>query len=747
MTTINYGGVNRKVYYVDATMSSGGDGLTPQTAFKNLNASDFEDNSIYIFRRTPKSIYSTITGGTASKAYNIILTGMPISSDKMYAIIPEEAKEAWNTDENDNNESHASLYFEGNCYFNNVDDFSMFRIRVLHGENVSEWCITVGTDSSTNCDYFAKNTTIEKCEFTNVNHSLETTTNTFNKNYFARYLSYNSFNIKIKNCDVESNYEAFGGYSHNSHFENINALVSQQSGEQSEFPGESSVNAYVINDDWEAHRFSYHKHDSSANLSGGTSFVKNFKMTVRYNSSVFKFVNALFLSKNFSLENFSVEEAEEHIAIPVKTYQPGHLINSYARVFKIKNININLPKEQGRGIFVSTPLLEDYIYSNCNVSMPINGNYHNRIENIYVRYYNYGDDKSTFIYNYDDSSGSGSFDVDNFSTSRVCGGPCPALFDTSNGRPDYFSVPICDLILGDKTEEQEKGYVIAPYSYFLRGESWNFEADEIHAACFSVGVGANIHIKKLYTTFSSCIILLNNENYKTEAWAFGNSNCIVDEIISYKLTGSIYNNSAIGCYDRIMSNVYVGKSNVCAIPKIAELSRRGHCTITCANDIYTGNFISRSAYTTLQTWSTIYGNEDKVVLQFKNINGNNDRAWFGKTPFHLFGIMPTTSGLKYIKLRMSKVGFTNNEFNSREKVLQDLIRMNVTQNQSNLSDSSYAIVTSDNNWKYGEGYNVYIPVEIEDTTNQIYVDFNYTGNDETGTVLLHPDIELVDTIS
>jgi hypothetical protein len=196
-----------------------------------------------------------------------------------------------------------------------------------------------------------------------------------------------------------------------------------------------------------------------------------------------------------------------------------------------------------------------------------------------------------------------------------------------------------------------------------------------------------------------------------------------------------------------MSNVYVGKSNVCAIPKNAGLSRRGHCTITCANDIYTGSFISRSAYTTLQSWSTIYGNEDKVVLQFKNISGNNDRAWFGKTPFHLFGIMPTTSGLKYIKLRMSKVGFTNNEFNSREKVLQDLIRMNVTQNQSNLSDSSYAIITSDNNWKYGEGYNVYIPVEIEDTTNQIYVDFNYTGNDETGTVLLHPDIELVDTIS
>lgn len=745
MTTINYGGVNRKVYYVDATMSSGGDGLTPQTAFKDLNASDFEDNSIYIFRRTPKSIYSTIKGGAASKPYNIILTGMPISSDKMYAIIPEEAKEAWNTDENDNNESHASLYFEGNCHFNNVDDFSMFRIRVLHRENVSEWCITVGTESSSSCDYFAKNTTIEKCEFTNVNHSLETTTNTFNTKYFARYLWYNSFNIKIKNCDVESNYEAFAGYSHNSHFENINALVSQQS-------ENSSWNAYVINDAWERNRFSFYSVYDTGNLSGGTSFVKNFKMTVRYNSSIFKFVNAIFLSKNFSLENFSVEEAEEHIAIPVKTYQPGHLINSYARVFKIKNININLPKEQGRGIFVNNSYLStdsSYMNCNCNVSMPINGNYHNRIENVYVRYYNYGDDKSTFIYNYtanNSSNVSGSLDVDNFSTDNVCG-ICYALFDISNGTPGSCSAPICDLILGDKTEEQEKGYVIAPYSYFLYGESWNLEADEIHAACFAVGTGANIHIKKLYTTFSSHIILLNNENYSTQRVHWGNSNCIVDEIISYKLTGSIYNNSAIDCYDRIMSNVYVGKSNVCVIPRSAGLSRIGHCTITCANDIYTGNFISRSTYTTLQSWSTIYGDEDKVVLQFKNISGNNDRAWFGKTPFHLFGIMPTTSGLKYLKLRMSKVGFTNIEFNSREKVLQDLIRMNVTQNHSNLSDSSYAIVTSDNNWKYGEGYNVYIPVEIEDTTNQIYVDFNYTGNDETGTVLLHPDIELVDTIS
>ena len=726
MSTMNYGGTNRNVYYVDATMTdNNGDGLTPQTAFKDLSASSLVDNSVYIFRRTPKSSYSTITGGTASQIVNIIFMGMPISSDKMYAIIPQEAKDAWNTDEEDNNESHASVFFSSELYLNNADDVNMFRIRMLRNDNNSNyWCMWVGIDSSS-CAYSARDLTIEKCEFTNVNNSLETTTSTFNTNYFSRYVWYSCFNVSMKDCDIEANYVSFSGYSHISNFEDIRALMSQHN-ENSSWSGN-----YMIEDSWNAERMSLHCWDNSDNMHGGETFVKDIHVRWRYNSSWFSPVNVIFLSKNFSLENFTIEEAENHIALPTKFWPPGTFIRTHGNCFKMKNIHVNLPKEQGRGIFCQSRW-RDYQTLIDNVGVPINGNYNNKIENVYVRYFNYGDDKSTFISCYN-----GTFDPESFEVGSIHS--CNSMFyiecrkDTETGRP-------VDLILGDRTNDHEAGYIIAPYAYGFGGSNINFEADEVALGCISIAEGMNIHIKKLYTAASADILRLHNGNERGESWSMGQANCIIDELVSYQLTGSAYTSSAVSCYDRIMCNLYVGKSNVRVIPPITSvLARRGHCTITCSNDIYTGNFVSRTACSILKTWNTIYGGLDKVVLQFQCTSGD-ERAWFGRRPFHLFGVTPTTAGLKYVKVRMSKVSFTD------DRELQYLVRMNVTQNGEKLGDSLYAIITPDANWHYGTGYNVYIPVNVEDTRNDIYVDFNYTGVDDTGTMLLHPEIELVNEI-
>ena len=724
MSTINYGGTNRNVYYVDATMTDNtGDGLTPQTAFKDLSASSLVDNSVYIFRRTPKSSYSTVSSGTASQVYNIIFMGMPISSDKMYAIIPQEAKDAWNTDEEDNNESHASVFFNGKLHLNNADDVSLFRIRVLHADNNNDWSLQVGIDLSS-CAYSARNLAIEKCEFTNVNNSLETTPSTFNTNYFSRYIWYSCFNVSMKECDIEANYVAFSGYSHISNFEDISALMSQHN-ENSSWSGN-----YMIEDSWNDTRMSLHRWDNSDNMHGGESFVKNIHVRWRYNSSWFSPVNVIFLSKNFSLENFTVEEAESHIALPTKFWPPGTFIRTHANCFKMKNIRVNLPKEQGRGIFYQSRW-RDYNTLMESVGVPIKGNYNNKIENVYIRYFNYGDDKSTFISCYN-----GTFDPENFGVENIHN--CNSMFyiecrkDMETGRP-------VDLILGDRTNDHEAGYIIAPYAYGFGGSNINFEADEVALGCVSVAEGMNIHIGKLYTTASADILRLHNGNERGESWSMGQANCVVDELVSYQLTGSPYTSSAVSCYDRIMCNLYVGKSNVKVIPLLASLARRGHCTITCANDAYTGSFVSRSAYTTVTSWTTIYGGLDKTVLQFKQTSGD-ERAWIGRSPFHLFGVTPTTAGLKYVWLRMSKVGFTV------DKELQYIIRMNVTQNKEKISDGLYAIITPDANWHYGNGYNIYIPVDVVDTTNDIYVDFNYTGKDDTGVLLLHPEIELVDEI-
>ena len=97
---MRYSNVDFDIVYVDPSRGTGGDGTTPATALKSLpaTASDFQDNTCYLIRRTAESASCTIPNGTNYDIKNLIITGMPMASDAMWELVPAAARTAWGSD-------------------------------------------------------------------------------------------------------------------------------------------------------------------------------------------------------------------------------------------------------------------------------------------------------------------------------------------------------------------------------------------------------------------------------------------------------------------------------------------------------------------------------------------------------------------------------------------------------------------------------------------------------------------------
>ena len=95
-----YSNVDFNVVYVDPGITSAGDGTTPETAVKSLpaTASELVDNTCYIVRRTAESASAFLPNGENTAITNLLIIGMPTVADRLYDLMPEEAKTAWGAD-------------------------------------------------------------------------------------------------------------------------------------------------------------------------------------------------------------------------------------------------------------------------------------------------------------------------------------------------------------------------------------------------------------------------------------------------------------------------------------------------------------------------------------------------------------------------------------------------------------------------------------------------------------------------
>lgn len=96
---MEYKGNTFVVKYVDPTIVTPGDGSTPATALGDLpTLAAMENLTCYLIRRTAQTDACTHPSNESRTSLNIMLLGMPLPTDPMYALVPAEAKTAWDAD-------------------------------------------------------------------------------------------------------------------------------------------------------------------------------------------------------------------------------------------------------------------------------------------------------------------------------------------------------------------------------------------------------------------------------------------------------------------------------------------------------------------------------------------------------------------------------------------------------------------------------------------------------------------------
>lgn len=94
-----YSNTEYNVVYVDPSAAAGGDGASPATALNDLPPiGGIADGTCYMIRRTARSSACSLPSGTNETVARVLLIGMPLPSDPLYALVPDEAKAAWGGD-------------------------------------------------------------------------------------------------------------------------------------------------------------------------------------------------------------------------------------------------------------------------------------------------------------------------------------------------------------------------------------------------------------------------------------------------------------------------------------------------------------------------------------------------------------------------------------------------------------------------------------------------------------------------
>jgi hypothetical protein len=143
--------LNQSIIYVDPTISTAGDGQTPETALSTLPPpAQLLSDRVYLIRRTETNI-ALPAGNTTSTASNVYLLGMPMPGDTLWAVTPQKTRYAWGSDES----THAGILFPsaGYCatFANDTGAYGLHRLRFLvpnlsgNSNNNGLLCFTVAS--------------------------------------------------------------------------------------------------------------------------------------------------------------------------------------------------------------------------------------------------------------------------------------------------------------------------------------------------------------------------------------------------------------------------------------------------------------------------------------------------------------------------------------------------------------------------------------------------------------------------
>ena len=126
-----YSATDYNVVYVDPSAAAGGDGASPATALNNLPAiGDIADGTCYLIRRTAPVSACALPSGQNDAVRRLLLVGMPLPSDPLYALVPDEAKAAWGGDAHEHANVRATSASAG-MTMNNLETLLFHRINLF----------------------------------------------------------------------------------------------------------------------------------------------------------------------------------------------------------------------------------------------------------------------------------------------------------------------------------------------------------------------------------------------------------------------------------------------------------------------------------------------------------------------------------------------------------------------------------------------------------------------------------------
>ncbi len=327
-----FSNVNFNVIYVDPSLETSGDGLTPATALNDLpqTIGEFVENSCFIIRRTSEDFAVNLVSGSNSDVTNLLFLGMPNAADLLYDFVPEEAKTAWGSDE----AVYANIKSTQSSYFAmpNLNHFLLHRIYLFRdGNTVSNYIF-----------YFYNNSTykscisIEHCKFGHKGIDLDSSDYTSDKitaNYLRAYLyTYYTKVLNIK--DVIMNFINNSSNSLHGIYCRFAEVLNVEDVQIYTTTGTNSSGYYPL-------------YLSEQTTDGIESSIFNVKEIIRFNGDS-EYMPTLFYLQgyiNTVVENISVEFGEElNSTRPANLYlSTSTMVLQYLREFSIKNIDVNIP--------------------------------------------------------------------------------------------------------------------------------------------------------------------------------------------------------------------------------------------------------------------------------------------------------------------------------------------------------------------------------------------------------------------
>ena len=638
-----YSNIDFTVKYLDPSAESSGDGLSPVTAMNAFPATieEFENNTAWIIRRTAETSSVLIPQGSSALLKNILLIGMPKSSDRFWSIVPGEAQTSWGADEPEYANIRADTgndWYEENNSFSLTDarTFIMHRIYLFRDNTPAYGPIFKFPDEN-----HLAHISLEKCKLgaKGIDLNLGSFTDAVTATYCGAYFHIGKADVfSMQDCivNVASGSDNYYGGSYNPvYLKNAN------------FVSVSNIDVYTATRQY------------GSDYGGGTALCfsdgssegafadyQDIRFHIIVNDS-FGYIPGLFYSNDDSycrIRNMSAEIIERGLgtASPTLMSIDQPLIRCHScREFEIENITVSLPgcwRIDSAGRVVS-------ITGWCNSNIPGHAKY---VRNITIQMEeNNGVDSEHLNGNYYDRVKYGTTDIGQY--------PYYSALELSFSERNYAEGAWEPVLVSGITVNHPHGVALYGYGFQLRNCS--LEGTLKLRRC----IADITAVSTFYPGYA--IFAAEATTMKIGALTLGKDNAHITGGADDPAIGSRYSDSSF---------VYVGTANGALKSNIGETSTNvDNCyNFICGNEVDTGHYTCRANNYICDTWNVHRNGGSPAVWKFISSADGTGTMSLGRAPFKGIQISPTATGMHSLSMHIATKGLTSIEEMNRLLTLE-----------------------------------------------------------------------------